>query len=404
MAVYRPSAPSAVAAGRQPADTVVQDAPSTLWLAEELRVKSEALAQVESARRAILQLSDALVGIRDRATLAARLLVGVCDLVGADNGSILLLDASGKQLDIVADVGLPEEARGQKVPVENSISGMVLKVGEPLLLHGRVLAQSAAQRDLHCSMVVPITSGEKREGVVTLNIVREGAHFDNSDLEFVATVVVTFGAALESIRLDEQSRNMLMATIKALVLMVEAKDPYTRGHCDRIAVYGRGIAMMLGLPSATVNAIEMGGTLHDIGKVGVPESILLKPGKLTAEEYEVIKRHPVLGAEILAPVGLSRTTYDAVLCHHERMDGKGYPDGLVGEAIPLSARILAVADAFDSITSVRPYRSARGFAQAVDELRRSTGTQCDPEVVEAFFAYCEQEHMGDGTTKVAAFL
>jgi len=148
--------------------------------------------------------------------------------------------------------------------------------------------------------------------------------------------------------------------------------------------YATMLAEKCGLPTAVVRDIEIGATLHDIGKVGVPESILLKPGRLTPAEFDVVRQHPLIAMEIIRPVGLSQTTLDAVRSHHERIDGTGYPDGLKGSDIPLAGRILAVADTVDSMMSARPYREALPMAAVMDELTRCAGSQFDADLVAMF--------------------
>jgi response regulator RpfG family c-di-GMP phosphodiesterase len=187
--------------------------------------------------------------------------------------------------------------------------------------------------------------------------------------------------AVQARRLEE----LFLASIQSLAEALEVKDPYTRGHSVRVSQYSAAVARALGLSAEAVRQIELGGHVHDIGKIGVRESVLNKPGALTAEEYEHIMTHPVVGWRILSPL-LSETpgALNIVRSHHERFDGRGVPDGLAGTAIPLEARIAAVADSLDAMSSGRPYRPAvPGWQDALDELRRHSGTQFDPDVVDA---------------------
>lgn len=181
-----------------------------------------------------------------------------------------------------------------------------------------------------------------------------------------------------------------LATLQALAIAVENRDQETGGHSQRVTRYTLAIAIALGVPEHARRHIEFGALLHDIGKIAIPDAILLKPGKLTADEWRVMRQHPELGYHMLEEIEFLQPALPIVLQHHERFDGAGYPQGLKGEQIELGARIFAVADTFDAMTSDRPYRRATSFDAARDEIVRGSGTQFDPRVVEAFLAVFEQ--------------
>jgi putative nucleotidyltransferase with HDIG domain len=185
---------------------------------------------------------------------------------------------------------------------------------------------------------------------------------------------------------EADTRAAYLGAIRALAAALDARDPYTAGHSERVSAYSVLIARQLNLPSDQIDIIRLGALLHDIGKIGVDDAILRKPGPLTSEEYEQIKRHPGLGARILRQVPFLQPHLPIVELHHERPDGKGYPFGLRGDEIPLPARIVHVADAFDAMTSARAYRPARGSAWAISELRQHAGVDFDPACVEAMAA------------------
>ena len=189
---------------------------------------------------------------------------------------------------------------------------------------------------------------------------------------------------VENLLLYESVSMNLLATLKALVQSLEAKEPYTRQHSQRVTEVAVQLAYIMGCTAEEIDAIRFAGHLHDIGKIGIRDQVLLKPGKLTEEEYEIIKQHPVIGEEIISHIGLLPLERAIIRHHHERWDGGGYPDGLSGEDIPKLSRILAVADTFDAMTSCRPYRGAMCSGDAKGEIKRCSGTQFDPEVVEAF--------------------
>lgn len=179
-------------------------------------------------------------------------------------------------------------------------------------------------------------------------------------------------------------------TVKAFAFVVEAKDPHTRSHLSRAHEYAVALAGRISPELADDKIFGYGFLLHDIGKMGIPDHILRKPSPLTAAEWEVMQMHPIIGAQILAPIKFLQRAIPIVESHHERWDGEGYPRGLKGEQIPLAARIFSVVDTFDAITSDRPYRKALSVEQAVEEMEKHAGAQHDPEVVREFVALCRE--------------
>ena len=183
----------------------------------------------------------------------------------------------------------------------------------------------------------------------------------------------------------DRLRETFLEGVQALARALDARDPYTRGHSRRVAQYAVAVAAQLGYASQALEDVRLGGDLHDIGKLGVPEAVLHKPGPLSEEEFASITEHPVLGERILAPIARDNpVVLSVVRSHHERLDGCGFPDGLQGDRIPWAARVVAVADAFDAMTTDRSYRTPVTPAEAFRELRHHAGTHFDPEVVEAF--------------------
>ncbi len=184
-------------------------------------------------------------------------------------------------------------------------------------------------------------------------------------------------------RLDYE-RNMLLASISSLIQALEARDPYTRGHSESVSRLSRAMAKQIRLPEKDIDTITLAAKLHDIGKIGIPDAVLLKPGKLSSEEYLRIKEHPIKGAEILNPIPSLADLIPAVLQHHEKMDGSGYPLGLEGDSIHLWARIIAVADVYDALISTRPYRAAMPQDRVIKIIEDSRGNHLCPECVAAF--------------------
>ncbi len=219
-------------------------------------------------------------------------------------------------------------------------------------------------------------------------------------------VILSVGRALEKRRLERENRDYqqhlegkvaeqakkirtsFLSAITSLAFALEAKDKYTSGHSQRVADISTAMARELGLPSEDIERIRLAGLVHDIGKIGVRESVLNKPGRLTDEEFQHVQDHPEIGEHILAPIADDEEILRMVRNHHERYDGTGYPDALKKEQIPLGARILTVSDAYEAMTSERPYRSKMSDEDACEEIKRVRGTQFDPEIADAFLRVC----------------
>ncbi|NUM87696.1 MAG: HD-GYP domain-containing protein [Bdellovibrionales bacterium] len=198
------------------------------------------------------------------------------------------------------------------------------------------------------------------------------------------------GTVLPFRRKDADSfPELLFECLRAIVSSLEEKDSYTHGHSLRVAEYAMLLGEALALPENDLRDLELSALLHDIGKIGIPDHVLMKPGRLTQAEFEIMKSHPVRTARILEKISALERIIPGVKYHHERWDGHGYPDGLRGEEIPLFARIILIADTYDAMTSTRPYRLALDKSIAFEELRRCSGTQFDAKLVEAFIAAVE---------------
>ena len=221
-------------------------------------------------------------------------------------------------------------------------------------------------------------------GVLLLGERVHGNGFTQLDMEMLASLSSSAGIAIENARLYNELQETYLATIKAFVNTIEAKDPYTRGHTERVAEYATAIAERMGLAPEEVETIRFGAILHDIGKLGVYEQILWKPTALDEDEWKIVKSHPETGASILGGIRFLEKAIDIVRHHHERLDGKGYPDGLKDNELSLNARIACVADSFDAMTSDRPYRDALPVEEAVTQMEKKSGTQFDPRVAQTF--------------------
>lgn len=208
--------------------------------------------------------------------------------------------------------------------------------------------------------------------------------FGSCEVGLLEEAAVLLSTQAQNLHLLTQSNQLFMGTLHAMSSTIDARDPYTQGHSERVARLSFELAKILGLSIEAAHEIYLAGILHDIGKIGIPDKVLLKNGALTDEEYAIIKKHPEIGHRIVERLGHLQFTLPGVLYHHERWDGKGYPSGLAGHAIPLMARVMAVADAFDAMTSSRPYRNAMPIEKAHGIILSGAGEQWDAEVVACF--------------------
>ncbi|MEW6681186.1 MAG: HD-GYP domain-containing protein, partial [bacterium] len=246
------------------------------------------------------------------------------------------------------------------------------------------------QKELQSHLLFPLVAKEEVIGAVSIHSFKLN-FFKEEHLHILSILAPQVAIAIENARIYQEMQNLYTETIKALAAEIETRNPYTLGHSERVTDYSVMIAKNLDLPSSKIELIKYAGLLHDLGKIGISDNILLKPGKLTDEEFAEIKSHPLKSESIIKLITFLKDALPIVRHHHEHYDGKGYPDGLAYEKIPLESRILAVADAFDAMTSDRPYRSAMSKEDAIGVLKKCSGTQFDPKVVEIFISLIENE-------------
>lgn len=263
---------------------------------------------------------------------------------------------------------------------QTRISGQVTKLPDGVVL-------PLVGENLQASGVIYIESSNYLDGLKLLEIYACQASISISNA-FLHSMVNMKNEEL--VRTYNELKVRYIDTIEALRLTVDAKDEYTRGHSDRVAYYAKGLGVELGLPEEQQELLRIGGVFHDIGKIGTADDILFKNDGLNNDEYNEIKKHPIKGANILAAVSMFKDVVPLVMCHHERIDGKGYPYGLKGDEIPLLARILSVADAFDSITSDRLYRERMDIIEAKQQLIQNAGTQFDLHIVKTFLRIADK--------------
>jgi putative nucleotidyltransferase with HDIG domain len=237
---------------------------------------------------------------------------------------------------------------------------------------------------------VPLWTRSRFVGVLCLGGKRTGERFTKDDLSLLSTLGSQAALAIFNAQLSEAREQALLDTIGALAHAIEAKDGYTIQHCENMTGRAVALAQAMGLPAKELENIRMGAILHDIGKIGIPDAVLNKPGKLTNEEYELMKQHAAIGARIVQSVGALQGVVPIIRYHQERYDGSGYPEGLKGEEIPIGARIIGVVDTYGAMTEDRVYRATPGHYKALDELQRLAGKQFDPTVVAAFISLLEE--------------
>ena len=301
------------------------------------------------------------------------------DLLEAKTASVMLLDEKGEELRIRLAHGLsPDIVEKTKVKLGERVSGRVAATGEPVLIKG------SEGDDMDSSICVPLLANQQVLGVLNIRTKTDGSDFTQQDLDLASQLANIAAAAIENASLHDELQALFLSTVSAMANSIDARDPYTKGHSERVTSYAVMIAEELKLSAEELERLRYAGLLHDIGKIRIRDHILHKPGRLTDAEFDEMKKHPEYGVEIMEPVKAFQTILPAMLHHHERYDGRGYPHGLAGTDIPLSARILCVADCFDAMTSDRPYRKGMPVEAAVNELDKNKSSQFDPELVDIF--------------------
>ncbi|HXX36886.1 MAG TPA: diguanylate cyclase [bacterium] len=369
-------------------------------------------AEDEIARRTMQLETFAEVGKRlreaDRVEQIYALLVETAmALLGAQHGTLNLMDADRQRFTWVHTAGVLKEAAGVTFPVAASFSERVITTGAPYVIAD--IAQAgrlpwlppAYYETLGPLVIVPVRSEHDIVGTLALSRVKgaEAHSFSNSEVWLLNAIAEIGGTAIRRAQLRENLEQAYIQMVLALARTVDARDSYTGTHSEHLAVWVDAVGRELGCDEEELRALRWGALLHDIGKIGVPDEILRKPGPLTDKEWAVMRKHPAIGEEILRPVEHMGRVAALVRHHQEWWDGTGYPDGLRGDAISLGARIVAVADAYGAMMDDRAYRKGRAKEDALRDLRRAAGTQFDPRVVDVFCRLMEQDMVsGDAVT------
>lgn len=313
-------------------------------------------------------------------------------ILKSEIGSIMLLDDLKGELKIEVARGLSKAiVENERVRLGEKISGWVLEHNEPVLSldieNDSIFRKKSHERYYTKSFIsAPLTIKGTPIGVININNKRSRGLFDEDDLKLLAALANEVAIAIENARLYRTLKASYLSAVKTLAVIIDAKDGFTKDHSFKVQKYALAIAKKLKVPEQDIETISHASLLHDIGKIGIPDRILNKKGRLTKAEWRKITTHPKVGARILREEGVLNALEPAILYHHERYKGPGgYPTGtLKGNQIPLSARIIAVADAYSAMISKRPYRDAYSKKVAIAELKRSSGTQFDPDIVKAF--------------------
>ena len=320
----------------------------------------------------------------------ATVVESACDLIRASRGTLMIYDEDTKELKISASKNTSKEViEGTHIRPGQGIAGRAFQTGETIFVtdpeHNTQYKDFlGSEEQKEPFIAIPLKVKDKPFGILNLHLSREKESFTDYDLKFLTLLAGEAAITLENIKLYESIENFYLEMVQTLARVIDAKDSYTGDHAGRARRKARRLAEELHMPEQMIKYVEYSALLHDIGKIGIDGTILSKPGRLTAEEYDEIKKHPSIGYQILAPIHFLGPVAQMVLYHQEWFNGMGYPEGLKGEEIPLGARIVATIDAWDAMMSDRPYRKALSREIGVSELEKGAGKQFDPLVVEAF--------------------
>ncbi len=302
--------------------------------------------------------------------LLLRLAKLICQILGAEYSQIILLDPAKKHCILKAIVSPRKKIiLEKKCKISNGMEGRVIRTGASRL-KGRTLATPLVGEDICGAVVLKRKSSEKV--------------FDLFDQELLMSICEQAVTAIRNLQLYEEQQKIVLGSIKSLVMLLDKKVPWVYTHSAMFSSIVIDLAQEMHLSEAEILCLKYASLLHDAGKIDIPLEILTKTTKLTSHEYGIIKSHPQKGAEIIKPLEILKPVIPIILYHHEKFDGTGYPSGLKKGQIPLAARVMSVVDAFEAMVSGRPYKDTVSINEALDELKRNSGTQFDPQIVNAF--------------------
>ncbi|MBI5639014.1 MAG: HD domain-containing protein [Nitrospirae bacterium] len=346
----------------------------------------------------LMGLSSLVNSTLDTREIRKRAIEAATTLASAETGSMLLVDSETG--DLFFEVALGEHGGALKeirLGKGQGIAGWVAETGESLIVtdaqsdprffKGADAKSTFTTKNMIC---VPMKTRDRIIGVLQAINKKEGM-FDEEDRDVLFALANQVAIAVENANLYKELKDTFYGTAQALAETIEKRDPYTGGHTQRVMNYSLAIGREMALPAREMENLKLAAILHDIGKIGIRDSILLKNGRLDPEEVQMMNQHTAFGSEILSHVNQLREVIPGVRGHHEKYDGTGYPDHLTGAGIPRIARIIAVADTYDAMTTDRPYRKGLSRQTALDELKRYAGIQFDGEMVENFMRCFSEE-------------
>ncbi|HET7228596.1 MAG TPA: HD domain-containing phosphohydrolase [Longimicrobium sp.] len=352
--------------------------------------------RAETLRHALMEVHRALFG----GNVHEMILRACMQITGATRG-VYVSHGTGGRLRARAAVDVDGYPGAEPSAFLRALSQRVVERNQPVVcndgtengIDGIAPPEREAERFRNC-VVSPVVLKHDLDGVVLVGD-RPGGGFDPDDVQMLLSVGHQGGVAVENRRLEEALQRAYVSTVSILADAVEAKDPYTHGHCEMASRYARLVAERMGLAAHEQALVCYSALLHDVGKIGVSDGVLNKPGPLLPEEMELMRAHVRVGHDLLRNVPVLEQVAEVVLHHHERFDGDGYPDGLAGDEIPLASRIVAVVDAYCAMITRRSYKEAYTEDHARDEVRRCSGTQFDPTVVDAFLSVVDTPQADD---------
>jgi len=357
---------------------------SVIRLSKELNAQNIELEKTVKRLRIISNVCMTLAFIIDIDELLKNIISMTAELADVKKGVIYLkqYDRPALTFNYKHDVG--SQAFGDISSDVISVYSDLMKNGAPVIIDGRDMAVKKHYGINNSAAWVPLKLKGMVIGFMLLEDKLDGTFFSDDELELVSTLANQVVVAIENAWLYEKVKTNYFSTIHSLVNALEANDRYMKGHSERVRYLSLELGKFIGLDNKELEVLEHAAVLHDIGKIGIATTVLHKEGRLTENEYDIIKTHTLIGDQILCPIYTLEGVRTTILQHHERYDGKGYPHGISGEEISVMARIMAVIDTFDAMITDRPYRKAVSLSKTKEELKQSAGSQLDPQITNAF--------------------